>query len=79
MDQVSIVSATKRKASHEARRSNVQAHGDPARELMRGDKREITALDRKLVVPLFPNSAELRWGRGFFASLSQDLAKKTRS
>jgi len=48
MDQGSIVSATKRKASPEASRSNVQACSKPARELTRSDKREITALDKKV-------------------------------
>ena len=67
MDQDSIFTATKRKASYEATRSNVQARSEPARELTRSNKRALTALDRKLVVPQSPNSA-ISWGWGFFAN-----------
>jgi hypothetical protein len=79
MDHSSIVSATRRKASHEAPRSNVQACSKPARELTRGDKREVTALGRKLIVPQYPNSTNKGWARGFFVLLPKDLVKKARS
>ena len=58
MDQGSIFTATRRKASYEGRRSNVQARSESARKLTRSNKREVTALDRKPVVPWSPNSAE---------------------
>jgi hypothetical protein len=80
MDQCSIAERPGQSFQGEAAPSpNVQARSKPARELTRSDKRAVTALDRKLVVPYSPNSAKLCWGRGFFVSLPKTLAKKTRS
>src|SRR5919197_2321623 len=64
--QVSIFTATKRKASNEATRSNVQARSELALELTRGDKRALTALDRKLIVPQSPTQRARQAGVGGF-------------
>ena len=74
MGQVSISPATRRKASDEAGRLNVQARSKPARELTRSDKRVLTALDTNQSCRS-PHSAK-RWGRGFFVCVTKDLAKK---
>jgi hypothetical protein len=63
MDQGSISIATKRQAFYEARRSNVQARSESARKLTRSDKREVTALDRKPVVP-WSSTQQIKAGVG---------------
>ena len=55
MDQGSISYATRRKAFQEAMRSNVQARSEPAHKLTRGNKREITALDKKTRCAVVPS------------------------